>query len=413
MHVAYVVATFPNPSETFVRREIDALLRQGFRVTVWALDHGEGMSVSPSQASNTPVTVLRPAAFSTEGLGSLGALFAVDPLRLVILLAFIGSVACRQLVLGMRLVRNVHTVAHFARCARIRRVDHIHGCFLNLPGVLAMGVSVVTGIPFSLAGHARDLFVESGPIGFLGRYAKWIILCNRTAAERLRIQVPSQLMRKVHVVHHGIDLDQWKPVATGRVADAPPHPLVVAVGRLVEKKGFDVLVESLARLRDRAIVFRALIIGSGPCRSRLETRIAQNRLSTCVRLVGWLDEESLRRVLQNATVLVAPSILADDGDQDGIPNILIEAAAIRVPIVVSDLPGPRELIHHGVNGILTPPGDDEALADAIDQLLRDPNLRRNLAANGRRIAERGFDLSRNARQIARLLASDTDARICR
>ncbi|MBM4079327.1 MAG: colanic acid biosynthesis glycosyltransferase WcaL, partial [Planctomycetes bacterium] len=165
---------------------------------------------------------------------------------------------------------------------------------------------------------------------------------------------------------------------------------------------FEFLVRACALLRDQGRKFRCQIVGEGEERGRLEALIADLRLQEAVELVGALPHDEVVKRLDAATVFVMPSVIASDGDRDGLPNVLLEALAMEVPSVASNVSAIPELIRDGETGLLVPPRDERMLAARIGELLDSPALRQKLAANGRREVEQRFDVDRNAGELVRL-----------
>lgn len=402
MHLAYFVARYPEPSETFLMRELDELTNQGFHVTVCAL---RSVSATPHlhrEFTSSDTAFYRPSFFSSQALLSLLTGLILQPIRLVLLLKYACSLAARDPRCAFTLLANLHTVAFFSQLLLRRNVEHIHGYFLNLPSVLAVAVSISIGIPCSLAGHARDVFVEPCPLAVCAQHARHVILCHTSAAREVANAIPQHLHYKLKVIHHGIDLSNWQRESAEASNARTEPPALLAVGRLVEKKGFDILVMSCAELRDRGIPFHLLIIGNGPQDKVLHDLVEDLRLAGHVTFAGWCDECELRRLMSSATLLVIPSVIAHDGDRDGIPNVLLEAAAFGIPVIASTLNGLAEFVTDGLTGIATPPGDAHALADAIVKALGDKDLQFRLANNARRLAEEEYNVECNVRSIARL-----------
>lgn len=402
VHIAYVLATFPEPSETFVVREVEALQRRGFRITVWAIRDSGDAGHAGLEFPEGPRVLYRPSAASRDGIVHLLALAACHPVRFATVLAYACILAVHSPRWAAALLRNLHAVACFARDAQREGVDHIHGYFLNLPAVLAMAVAILARLPFTVAGHARDIFVCPGPVAFLVRHAQGVILCSKAVASELGKHIPKEMRPRLQVIRHGIDTTRWKaPSSNGRI-HKDDVPTILAIGRLVEKKGFDVLLRSCAVLRDRAIAFRLLIVGDGPQAQRLRRSVVREGLAERVVLTGWMRQVHLRQIMGTATALAVPSVVARDGDQDGIPNVVLEAAACGVPVVASRLPGMTEAVEDGVTGVLVGPGDHQALARGIERILRNQDWRERLAERGRRKVERDFDIRRNARLIGQV-----------
>jgi glycosyltransferase involved in cell wall biosynthesis len=205
----------------------------------------------------------------------------------------------------------------------------------------------------------------------------------------------------IYNIYHGLDTRQFAPRAEAE--EEPARRLLLSVGRLVEKKGFPVLIEACRLLKDRGYRFQCQIIGgAGPCAQRVASLIQELGLEDIVALRPAVTQEELREIYRQATLFVLPCQIADNNDRDGIPNVLVEAMASGLPVVSTNISGIPELIEHGVNGLLTPQKDARALAGAIAQLLDTPALRRELGARAREKVCRSFDAESNILALHRL-----------
>src|SRR5260370_10039263 len=198
------------------------------------------------------------------------------------------------------------------------------------------------------------------------------------------------LAAHVQRVYNGIDLEEFP---YRRPDDRPP--LIVAVGRLVEKKGCDDLIEACALLAARGRDFRCRIAGVGDLRAALQEHIERCRLQDHVKLIGPRPQNEIAREMQAAAVLAVPCIVAEDGDRDGLPNVVQEALALGTPVISTDVTGIPEVVRDGERGLLVPQHDPPALAGALERLLADPELRVRLAEKARRFMETEFDIHRN------------------
>ena len=285
-------------------------------------------------------------------------------------------------------------------------VRHLHAHFCHGTTTVAWLASLMTGVPFSFTAHARDLYQETlNPAGLLGRKlraARFAVTCteaSRAHLSRLAETVP------VYCVYHGLSADLAPLLAQSGPHPAPPHTAIQAlgVGRLVPKKGFDVLIEACALLRRWGLGVQVTIAGEdGAHGTEVRRRIAARRLADAVRLAGPLGQTALLAEYRRATVFCLPCRVAADGDRDGIPNVLVEAMACGLPVVTTGVSGIPELVVDGVNGLLVPSEDPQALAEAIARLHRDPALAERLGRAAQAAVRERFDGERLAGRLALL-----------
>jgi glycosyltransferase involved in cell wall biosynthesis len=197
-------------------------------------------------------------------------------------------------------------------------------------------------------------------------------------------------------IHHGLDLTKYQP----HPPNSNGQPKILSVGRLSEKKGLVHLIRACRILKDREYDFTCHIVGEGPQGPELKDLVTHLSLEDTVIFHGALPHEEVIENYRQATLFVLPCIKSKDGDMDGIPNVLAEAMAMQLPVVSTDISGVPELVNDQVNGLLTPSGDDDALAAAMARLLDDPALREKLAKNGRQSIVATFDVNRNVRKFA-------------
>jgi glycosyltransferase involved in cell wall biosynthesis len=189
-----------------------------------------------------------------------------------------------------------------------------------------------------------------------------------------------ELADKVELGYHGVDVDKFAQRLDEPSGDVP---VILSVGRLVQKKGFADLIDALAILKDRGTPFRTLIVGGGPERANLKAQIERLGLDAHVSLLGTVSQETLVGIYKEATLFTLACRILDDGDRDGIPNVLMESMSTGLPVVTTPISGIPEVIRSGENGLLVPERDVSALASALDLLLHDAGLRQRLGAAAR------------------------------
>jgi len=280
--------------------------------------------------------------------------------------------------------------------AKLKGIRHLHAHFAEDATTVAMLVSRLTGIPYSFTAHAYDIYddlaVDQGLLKEKVRRASFVVtVCdyNRLVLSTLYGQ---KVARKIVRIYNGVDLDQFRP----DMSVARQQGLILAVGRLVVKKGLRDLVRACRFLRDRKIPFRCLIVGEGVERDNLARQISALALGDRVTLVGAQPQEEVLRLMREATVLVLPCVVSPSGNQDGLPLVLSEALAVGLPVISTTLCGIPEIIEHGRTGLLVAPGDSFALSSAIEQILGNPTLRRRMVRAGYRKVRAQFNLRNTA-----------------
>lgn len=278
-----------------------------------------------------------------------------------------------------------------ARRVRARGITHIHAHMAHVPTTIAMYAAVQLGILFSFTGHASDLFVRKTLLREKLRRASFAA-CISHWHRRVYLRECYLPDEQLPIVRCGVAIPgDWGRTGLGNV------PLLMGVGRLVPKKGFDVLVAALAGLCDQG--WECDIVGDGPEKERLAALVSEFGLDRRIRLCGALPHAEVVRRVAKCDWFVLPCCVAGDGDQDGIPVVLMEAMAAGVPVISGNLPAIRELVRHEETGLLVPPGDVEALRATVASALRSVALRHRLGEQGRRWVMEEFSQEVNTQRL--------------
>lgn len=397
--VGYVLKMFPRLSETFILNEVLELERQGLLLQIFSLKRPvDAVSHPQAQAVRSPIGYLPESIWEA-------------PRRLLRAQVHVGRKyrrawwhALRHALHSVRVARDLAELLPFCQaCCLIYEMPglrHLHAHYANVPAKVALIVHRLTGISYSITTHAKDIFQDdpfsSPKLLERMRQARFIVGNSRFSAEHIRTGLNGQ--GEVHTVCNGLDLEAFPMRRT-----APVEPMVLSVGRLVEKKGFTDLVHACACLKQRGIEFSCELVGTGRLSSVIKEQIRDGGVGDCVKMIGPLPQPVLRGHYERAMVFALPCVVAPDGDRDILPNVLKEAMAVGVPVVTTHLPGIEELVTHGENGLLVPPGDVEALAASLESLLTDAVLRRRLVAGGRKMIEERFDIKTNFASLKELL----------
>lgn len=275
-----------------------------------------------------------------------------------------------------------------------RRVAGFHGYFAHTPAEVAAHAASQLGVPYGFSTHARDARkVAPAALAARARRAACVVACNTDVAQEFE-----RTGAQVQMLPHGVDLRRFRP----RPEPESGMLRLLAVGRLVEKKGFHVLVAAAAQLK---FPFRLRIVGEGPERERLCALIKAHGLTDRITLEGALTHAELPATYAGAHLVVAPSIQDAAGDRDGLPNVVLEALASARPVVASDISAIGCAVTHDETGLLVPPGDAQALARALERLAGRPALRARLGRCGRARVERDYEVGVCAARFHQLLTS--------
>jgi glycosyltransferase involved in cell wall biosynthesis len=359
--------TVIQPQAARVRARVDYLeagLKRGKREV--ALEHIRVFLAHPSRYVSTLVYLVRHPELN-DG-------YAVNNRRT----AFLQAVYLVNLLQVDRRVAGKDTI-------------HLHAHFAHDPALVASLAHRLTGIPFSITTHARDLYQLPHPV-LVDRVssAQAVITCCGANIRYLQEHTPAEVQEKLHLIYHGVNLDAFQPAVDGSQENG--LPLIVSAGRLIEKKGFADLLAALAEVHRTGVGFRCVIYGDGPLRSQLEAQIQQSGLRDRVHLEGIYTQEKLANELQRASIFALTPRITEDGDRDGIPNVLLEAMACGKPVVSTAVAGIPELVTHGENGLLSSPQDISAIQAGLISLLQDPAARQKMGATARQTVKDRFDL---------------------
>lgn len=384
MHIGYVVKRYPRFSETFIVNEILAHERAGVPVQIFAVRRvNEPYFQSILGQVRSPVHYISDSTPKAEGLWS-----ALKD----------GAKSLPHFWENLEAFRSeelpdVLQAIHLAIAARKAGMTHLHAHFATVATTVARMAARFAGIGYSVTAHAKDIFhTDIDPLKLHPKLAdaEAVVTVSDFNVDYLATTYgfhPPHVQR----IYNGLWMDEFpysSPVAR------PKH--IVAVGRLVEKKGFATLVEACALLHARGQEFTCEIIGDGPQRADLEQRIEDRGLTGKVQLAGALPRPNVITALQSAAVSALPCIVADDGDRDGLPTVLVEAMALGTPCVSTDVTGIPEVVKHGTTGLCIEQRNPEALAEALGLVLENPAMRERLASQARAMIERDFDVDHNA-----------------
>ena len=308
--------------------------------------------------------------------------------------------------------QRARNALHFAEFFERSGVDHVHVHFANRAAHTALFLKEISGIPFSVTAHGQDFMKDLGSDDLLREIctaAEFVAAETDYSRDLLRQRCPDSAS-KIHRVYNGIDLERFpelgietaRPRHGEQAVVAPYQPRIVSVGRLVAFKGFDDLIDACAELARRRIDFVCDIIGDGPLRETLQAKIEQLNLASRVNLLGSLSQGAVLEKLRVADIFALASTTDAQAATDVFPTVILEAMASARPVVSTHLAGIPELVVDHQTGMLVLPGDSAALAQALEQLLRDPELRLRFGHSGRARIEQHFRIEQTVAPLVEM-----------
>lgn len=390
--VGYVLKRYPRFSETFVVNEILALEAAGTSIEIFALGPVDETHFQEAISRvKAPVRRIRHHFNNAELYWQLfqRSYENLPGFRKNIALAAEHDV----LIVGQALVLAAKALAS--------GLQHLHAHFGTQAATVARLAAAFAQINYSFTAHAKDIYHEYTEPVHLDRKiddAAFTVTVSDYNLAWLREHFGAR-GHNSYRIYNGLDLGNFPYQAPNEVST---H--IASVGRLVEKKGFPLLIDAMAILRDRGVDCRCTLVGDGPLRKKLAAQIEALQLQDRVEMVGVKTQPQVIRLLQDAALMAAPCVISKDGDRDGLPTILIEAMALGVPCVSTRVVGIPELVRDQQTGLCVEPDSPAALADAMEYLLKHPKERVRLAENARQLVEQEYDVHQNTRRLKALFA---------
>ncbi|HKT78660.1 MAG TPA: glycosyltransferase [Vicinamibacterales bacterium] len=407
--IAYVLGTFPQASQTFIAREVRGLLRTKTPLRIYSLKRGAAAALETPDREWFDQVVFAPRAFAPGSISALLWWLRRDAKQLRSAFRTLFVLPHRPRALRLRTIPLMAQAAWIARhLAESNGCRSIHAHFALAQTEVAIAVGVLVGRPFSFTAHARDIYASPSALPEKMRAARLVVTCTGYNAAYLRNLCPDLPTDHVRLVHHGVEIGHNPPGASTHTRESPAPPLILAAGRLIEKKGFDDLISACERLRDRGLAFRCVIAGNGPLRRRLLRLVHDAKLEHQVELPGWLSAAAVADTLRTAAMFAMPSRIAPKGDRDGIPNVVLEAMAAGCPVVATNVSGIPEAVVDGETGALVSPGNPEQLSAALGRMLIEKEAAQRMGAAGRRRAEEEFSLDRSTARLRAAFGMDAN-----
>ncbi|MFQ5590087.1 MAG: glycosyltransferase [Phycisphaerae bacterium] len=395
MKIAYLTSMYPDVSHTFILREVLAMRAAGVQVVTFSVRRPNTRNVlgpdAAREASATRWLVPPPLGLLVRAMVWTAAARPGSTIRTLLDAVMGGTMTIR---------RRTKWLCYFAEAVLLaywlttESFDHLHCHFGNSGSSTGMLAARLAGIPFSVTVHGSELRdIDKHRLPDKIAHAAFVACVSRFGKSQLMLACKPDQWDKIHVVRCGVSCTNDR---------APiPHAesgAILCVARLSLEKGHFVLLDALAILREKGIDARCTLVGDGPMRSAVETRAARLNLQGMVTFTGALEPHRVTALYQAAKVVVLASL------SEGVPVVLMEAMACSRPVVATWVGGVPELVENGRSGLVVPPGDPEALAEALRLVLTDAELARRLGENGAQRVRNRFNIEEAVHQLAALFS---------
>ena len=399
--VAYIMSRFPKITETFILYEMVAIEQQGVQVEVY-----------PFLREQTPVMHPEAKAYVErahfEPFVSLPLVWAHlhylrrQPRAYLSTLWTLLRANWGSLRFFTRALALFPQAVYFARRMSDDGINHIHAHFASHPAAAAFVIHRLAGIPYSFTAHGSDLHRDRHMLCEKVAAAEFVVPISEFNKSMILQDCGEHWGNKVFVIHCGVDTEVFRPRSEPTAYERGEGPFtVLCIGTLHEVKGQTYLIEACRLLHERGVDFVCHFAGDGPDMEMLVQQAAEAGLTDAIHFHGRLTREEIAELLAKADVVATPSVPTKSGRREGIPVVLMEAMGSGVPVVASGISGIPELVEDGRSGFLVAPRHVKGLAEGIERLYHDPQLRRRFGQAGRQKVITEFDLYKNAATLAR------------
>jgi glycosyltransferase involved in cell wall biosynthesis len=389
---AYLFERFPSFGQTFCYREVADLARQGVTPPIFSI-----RKPKDKVSQDWDKQIVEHVHYLPEEKELLGEVRRGAQKREITPEVIAALDEWGRRTDFLRLYQAVYIGGRLQRMG----ITHIHAHFAGMAARTAFWVQKFFGISLSFTGHANDIFAPRDfEIGLdkLVDVARAVVTETDYAKKFLQDRFRDHADR-IHRIYNGLNLAEFR-----RADFSSASPMIVAVGRLIDKKGFADLIQACRLLVERGRPFRCQIIGEGPLEEKLQQQIEDLNLRDSVELSGPKPQPEIRKYLVAGTVFVLPSVIDPEGGMDNLPTVIMEAMATGLPVVSTVIGGIPEMVIDNETGFLVPAGDARALADAIEKVVVDPSLARRLGEKGHKRACELFSIEKNVRELLSLLS---------
>ncbi len=402
-----ILKGYPRISETFISNEIRLLEELGFAIHLFSMRQPredfthESVKKIRARVDYLPETLLKP----------LPRLLYHN----LILASKRPRVYAAALKTAMRRFLRTHksaTIKHLFQAGYLANrllpasgVTHLHAHFAHSPTSVAMFTSQLTGLPFSFTAHAKDIYT-SDPRQLREKIelSRFVVTCTEYNHRHL-LEISGGHKTPIHRIYHGIDADLFSGNCAEQKNPTQPYR-ILTIARLTAKKGLPTVLRALKLLTDKGLSINHVLIGDGDDRDMILALVNELGLTSVTRWLGAQPHHEVLEHYRHADLFVLGCEVASNGDRDGIPNVLLESMAVGVPVVATDISAIPELVESGVSGLLVPPRKPERLAEAMQRMLTDRELRNRIIPAARQTVVKGFDNRRLIQDLAQVYRSE-------
>ena len=395
--IGYITQSFPGLTTTFIYREVFALRDSGFQVSTFSIRKPDIKTLSEESKNLVKTTNYALPVNPGKLLITHVIEFFKQPFLYLKTFFFLLTIPGESPKNRRRTLFHFLEAVYLLPKARAAGIQHIHAHFSVNAATIALVFARMLGISFSFTAH-NNFFTDRIVLKDKLKEAKFVVSISEFSKQYLMDLFPDEdIEGKFEIVHCGVSPDKFTS------ASPPPSdsPLIYSVSQVVERKGYPYLIQACKILDQRGIKFRCQIAGDGPDLSELESLINQLGLSDKVQLLGRVFQEDLIAQLGQAHIFVLPCITAENGDMDGVPVVLMEAMSMAIPCVSTRVSGIPELIQEG-EGLMVDEQDIQALADALQSLIENPDQRKELGIAGQAKVKREYNIQNNVHQLCSL-----------
>ena len=406
--ILYIAPAIPTLTCTFIYREIFDLRDLGFQIDTVSMN-----TPTPDRVSEAAQPLMRTTLFLDQvpewrKFHACIKALILHPISMIrCLRLFVTASPMKSFRDYRRLGYHWIEACYLAFRIKNSKPDHIHSHFITGATSISMFLSELIQVPFSFTMHASAIWIDPIALRTKLRQCKFCVSISEYNKTYVLQTYGEEWRSKFNIVHCGIVLPEAARQHTRAPKNAQSGPVqVLAVGQLMKRKGYDILIEAARLLRDKKVDVTWVIVGEGNQRPVIEELITRYHLQETVTMAGAQPHEKIPDFLAAADIFTLPCVIGDDNTRDGIPVSLMEAMAWQLPVVSTNIVGLPELIDSGRDGILVQAGDGAALAKAIEELASSEDLRRRLGRSGLEKVERDFNATRSAKQLGTLFAGN-------